>query len=62
MILNSFAIQLNDEAVKICLPRHQEWAMKIFENIKADLISDFIKHFSLQDIVTDALLLDIAKK
>lgn len=36
--------------------------MKIFENIKADLISDFIKHFSLQDIVTDALLLDIAKK
>lgn len=36
--------------------------MQIFENIKADIIPDFIKHFKLEKLVTDELLLGIAKK
>ena len=57
VILNILAMKLNDGSIQLSVPMHQQWAMQVFPNIKADLISDFILKFSLQNLVTDDLLL-----
>lgn len=61
IILNNIAIMFDDR-IKLESPKHQDWAMSIFHQIRADLIPDFIGKFQLTNRIDDTVLLNVAKK
>lgn len=61
IILNNIAIMI-DERITLELPKHQDWAMSIFDQIRADLIPDFIGKLKLAKRIDEKVLLDVAKK
>ena len=42
IILNNLALKLMDEEIKMITPRHQNWAIDIFDKIRSDLVPNFI--------------------
>jgi len=61
IILNNIALMI-DERIKLETPKHQDWAMSIFDQIRADLIPDFIGKLQLANRIDDTVLLNVAKK
>jgi hypothetical protein len=61
IILNNIAIMIDDR-IKLEAPKHQDWAMSIFDQIRADLIPDFIGKLQLANRIDDTVLLNVAKK
>lgn len=51
-----------DDRITLELPKHQDWAMSIFDQIRADLIPDFIGKLKLANRIDDTVLLNVAKK
>lgn len=43
-------------------PRHQNWAIDIFDKIRSDLVPDFITKLKLTTLITPEILIDITKK
>lgn len=62
IILNNLAIKINCDEVQLEIPKHQDWALKIFGNLRADLIPDFITKMKLSDKVDEEVLLNVTKK
>ena len=62
VMLNNLAIKLNEGEISISKPKHQDWALHVFDTIKSDLVPDYINKMELTSIVTEDLLLQIAKK
>ena len=42
VMLNNIAIKLGNNEIEFSIPRHQEWALEIFDSIRSDLVPDFI--------------------
>lgn len=61
IILNNIALMIDDR-IKLEAPKHQDWAMSIFDRIRADLIPDFIGKLQLANRIDDTVLLNVAKK
>lgn len=61
IILNNIAIMIDDR-IKLATPMHQDWAMSIFDQIRADLIPDFIGKLQLTSRIDETVLLNVAKK
>lgn len=51
-----------DDRIQLESPKHQDWAMSMFDQIRADLIPDFIGKLKLAQRVDDQVLLNVAKK
>lgn len=51
-----------DDRVKLETPKHQDWALSIFDKIRADLIPDFISKLKISARVDENVLLNVAKK
>jgi hypothetical protein len=47
IILNNLAIKMMDEEIEMVSPRHQNWAIDIFDKIRSDLVPDFITKLKL---------------
>ena len=62
VIMNNLAIKLSQNEMKMELPRHQLWAMQIFDKIRSDLVPDFISKLQLSSMVTEDLLIECARK
>lgn len=61
IILNNIALMIDDR-IQLESPKHQDWAMSMFDQIRADLIPDFIGKLKLATRVDDQVLLNVAKK
>ena len=61
IILNIIAMMMNDR-LKLEDPKHQDWALSIFDKIRADLIPDFISKLKISARVDENVLLNVAKK
>mmetsp|Transcript_22294 Transcript_22294/g.34489 ORF Transcript_22294/g.34489 Transcript_22294/m.34489 type:complete len:189 (+) Transcript_22294:418-984(+) len=62
VILNCLAFKIENEEIALTLPRHQEWALTLFDCIRSELITDFIRVFKLSELVTEELLLSTVRK
>lgn len=62
IILNNLAIKINCDEVQLDIPKHQDWGLKIFDSLRADLIPDFITKMKLSDKVDEKVLLDVTRK
>lgn len=62
IILNNVALMIGDNRIQIEIPKHQDWALSVFDKIRADLIPDFISKLKLSEQVDDTILLNVAKK
>ena len=61
IILNNVALMIGDR-IELEAPKHQDWALSVFDKIRADLIPDFISKLKLSEQVDGQILLDVAKK
>lgn len=61
IILNNVALMIDDR-LKLETPKHQDWALSVFDKIRADLIPDFISKLKMADRVDETVLLNVAKK
>ena len=62
IILNNLAMKINSDEIKLEAPKHQEWALMMFDKLRADLIPDFISKLKLSDLVNEDVLLNVTKK
>jgi len=61
MLLNNLAIKISSCELTM-QPRHQQWAMEIFDKVRSDLVPDFITKLKIGSLVTPELLLEITNK
>lgn len=62
MLLNNIAIKVCTEELEFVVPRHQQWALEIFDCIRSDLVPDFITKLKIQHLITPQILLEITQK
>lgn len=55
-------MKLSEEEIELVKPRHQNWAIDIFDKIQPNLVPDFINIMKLQNEITPEILIDITKK
>lgn len=62
MLLNNIAIKLCTDELEFVVPRHQKWALEIFDSIRSDLVPDFITKLKINHLITPQILLEITQK
>jgi hypothetical protein len=62
MLMNNIAIKLATNEIEFVTPRHQNWALQIFDSIRSDLVPDFISKLKINHLITPQILLDITQK
>lgn len=62
VLLNNIAIKLGTNEIEFVVPRHQVWALEIFDSIRSDLVPDFITKLKINHLITPEILLEITKK
>ena len=62
LIINSLTFKVSHNELDLELPKHQEWAMEIFDTIRSDLIQDYIKVLKLGDRISEDILVSTIKK
>jgi len=61
IILNNLFLQIQDQEIELT-PKHQEMAMEKVENIRTEILFDYVSKLRLTDRVNPQFYRDLAKK